>query len=104
WSLHIPFEFQQPFEPTHEAMAALDLRAGRERHLLAADLRRAFSGLVAGNVKESGIRAIEERGAFEIRGDPRIMAALDELLAAFVAQGRMKLPRQSYVPCYRIRR
>jgi predicted Rossmann-fold nucleotide-binding protein len=102
WSLHIPLEFQQPFQPTHEAMAALDLRAGRERHLLAADLRRAFSGLVAGNVKESGIRAIEEHGPFEIRGDPRIMAALDELLASFVAQKRMKLPGQEYVPFYRI--
>ena len=42
--------------PTHEAMAALDLHHGRTPHALAADLRRAFSGIVAGNVKEDGMR------------------------------------------------
>jgi hypothetical protein len=30
------------------------------------------------------------------------MAMLDELLASFVAQGRMKLPGTAYVPCYRV--
>jgi hypothetical protein len=30
------------------------------------------------------------------------MQALDELLASFVAQQRMKLPGSRYVPCYRI--
>ena len=59
WSLMIPLEFQQPFAPTHEAMAALDLHHGRKPHELAADLRRAFSGIVAGNVKEDGMRRIE---------------------------------------------
>src|SRR3546814_17541318 len=43
WSLQVPLEFQQPFQPTHEAMAALDLHHGRKPHELAADLRRAFS-------------------------------------------------------------
>src|SRR5690606_14949603 len=55
WSLDVPLEFQQPFQPTHEAMAALDLHHGRKPHELAADLRRAFSGIVAGNVKEDGM-------------------------------------------------
>ncbi|HRQ66549.1 MAG TPA: nucleotide 5'-monophosphate nucleosidase PpnN [Xanthomonadaceae bacterium] len=104
WSLTIAREFQQPFAPTHANMAALDLRRGRERHLLAADLRRAFSGVVAGNVKEEGLRAIEQHGPYEIAGDPAIMDALDDLLAAFVAQQRMKLPGTEYQPCYRIRR
>ena len=31
WLLHIPFELQQPFEPTHERMAALQLGATRRR-------------------------------------------------------------------------
>jgi predicted Rossmann-fold nucleotide-binding protein len=104
WALNIPLEFQQPFAPTHANMAALDLRRGRPRHLLAADLRRAFSGVVAGNVKEEGLRLIEQHGPYEISGEPEIMAALDELLAAFVAQQRMKLPGSEYKPCYRIRR
>jgi pyrimidine/purine-5'-nucleotide nucleosidase len=104
WALNVPLAFQQPFRPTHEAMAALSIQSGRPRHELAADLRRAFSGIVAGNVKEEGVRAIEEHGPFVIDGEADIMRALDEMLKAFVAQHRMKLPGSSaYVPCYRIR-
>jgi pyrimidine/purine-5'-nucleotide nucleosidase len=101
WALHVPVEFQQPFVPTHEAMAALDLHHGRKPHELAADLRRAFSGIVAGNVKEEGMRRIEERGPFEIHGDPDMMQALDALLRAFVVQRRMKIAGE-YRPCYRV--
>ena len=46
--------------------------------------------------------AIERHGPFEISGDPRLMTLMDELLTAFVSQGRMKLPGSRYVPCYRI--
>ncbi|MGS1012169.1 nucleotide 5'-monophosphate nucleosidase PpnN [Rhodanobacter sp. UC4450_H17] len=103
WALQIPLEFQQPFRPTHEAMGALQIRHGRPRHELAADLRRAFSGIVAGNVKEEGVQAIERNGPFAIDGDVDIMRALDQLLQAFVQQHRMKLPGGSaYVPCYRV--
>jgi len=101
WSLDIPFPFQQPFHPTHEAMAALNLDSGRKPHALAADLRRAFSGIVAGNVKEDGIRRIEQAGPFKISGDPAIMQALDGLLCAFVQQQRMKISG-TYNPCYQV--
>ncbi|QOY63523.1 DUF3412 domain-containing protein [Lysobacter sp. H21R4] len=101
WSLNVPLEFQQPFIPTHEAMASLDLHHGRKPFELAADLRRAFSGIVAGNVKEDGLRRIEEHGPFEIHGDPEIMASLDALLLAFVEQRRMKIAGD-YKPCYRV--
>ncbi len=101
WSVHIPLEYQQPFEPSHEAMAALDLHHGRPAPALAADLRRAFSGIVAGNVKEDGMRRIEEFGPFEIHGDPEIMQALDALLRGFVEQRRMKISGD-YRPCYRV--
>jgi hypothetical protein len=57
---------------------------------------------VTGNVKESGIRAIEREGPFELVGDPQVMTMLDRLLSAFVAQQRMKLPGSVYRPCYRI--
>ena len=103
WALHIEHVFQVPFRPTHANMAGLKLQRDQPRHLLAADLRRAFSGIVAGNVKEEGMRAIEEHGPFEIDGDPQIMRALDALLTSFVAQQRMKLPGSTYVPCYRVR-
>jgi len=103
WRLTIPEDFQHPFVPTHENMASLRLQRGRERHLLAADLRRAFSGIVAGNVKVDGMRAIEQYGKFEIRGEPELMEAMDAMLADFVAQHRMKLPGgTAYQPCYRI--
>jgi predicted Rossmann-fold nucleotide-binding protein len=103
WALNIEHAFQVPFRPTHENMAALKLQRDQPRHLLAADLRRAFSGIVAGNVKEEGLRAIEQHGPFEIDGDPEIMRALDALLASFVEQQRMKLPGSVYKPCYRVR-
>lgn len=102
WLLKIDEEFQRPFQPTHENMRNLHLHKDQERHLLAANLRRAFSGVVAGNVKDQGIRAIEKYGRFEIHGDASIMGPMDALLASFVAQHRMKLPGTKYNPCYRI--
>jgi predicted Rossmann-fold nucleotide-binding protein len=101
WSLRVPADFQHPFHPTHEAMAGLDLHRDRPPHELAASLRRAFSGIVAGNVKEEGMREIEQRGPFEIHGDAAIMQALDALLRAFVDQRRMKMVGE-YQPCYRV--
>ncbi|MCR6662670.1 MAG: nucleotide 5'-monophosphate nucleosidase PpnN [Luteimonas sp.] len=101
WGIEIPFDLQQPFVPTHEAMAALDLHHGRKPQDLAADLRRAFSGIVAGNVKEDGMRRVEEHGPFQIHGDTDIMQALDALLRAFVEQRRMKISGQ-YRPCYQV--
>ncbi|MDE2408225.1 MAG: LOG family protein [Xanthomonadaceae bacterium] len=101
WSLHVPLDLQQPFVPTHELMAGLDLHHGRKPQDLAADLRRAFSGIVAGNVKEDGLRRIEAHGPFEIHGDADIMHALDALLRAFVAQRRMKISGE-YKPCYKV--
>ncbi len=103
WTLHMPQAFQQPFMPTHENMAGLDLRKNQEQHALAANLRRAFSGIVAGNVKEEGIRLIEQHGPYELNGEPEIMQALDLLLQDFVAQNRMKIPSsKAYKPCYRV--
>jgi pyrimidine/purine-5'-nucleotide nucleosidase len=102
WRLRIELEFQQPFDPTHEAMASLDLGRGQAPHLLAANLRRAFSGIVAGNVKDEGIRRIEQRGPFSLHGDPEVMSLMDDLLQSFVAQRRMRLPGTDYSPCYRL--
>jgi pyrimidine/purine-5'-nucleotide nucleosidase len=102
WLLHIPEAFQHPFEATHENMHRLELHREQPRHELVANLRRAFSGIVSGNVKEQGIAAIEAHGPFELRGDPGLMTLLDDLLRSFVAAGRMKLPGSTYQPCYRI--
>ena len=103
WLLKIEDGFQHPFDPTHENMASLQLTRDVPPHLLAANLRRAFSGIVAGNVKDKGIRRIEQFGRYEIHGDQTIMKPLDALLQAFVEQHRMKLPGgRPYEPCYRV--
>ena len=102
WALTIDRELQAPFAPTHANMRNLNLTQNQERHQLAANLRRAFSGVVAGNVKDEGIRAVEQHGDFEIHGETSILDPLDALLTSFVAQQRMKLPGKTYKPCYRI--
>jgi predicted Rossmann-fold nucleotide-binding protein len=103
WDLAIDLDFQQPFEANHASMSALALSRDLPPHDLAYNLRRAFSGIVAGNVREAGIRLVEEHGPFELRGDRKIIGALDRLLTDFVAQGRMRLAEPSaYEPCYRI--
>jgi len=105
WSLKIDPAFQSPFDATHEAVAALPVSRDLPGHELAANLRRVFSAIVAGNVKTHGIRRIREHGPFEIRGEPELMAQLDLLLHRFVRQHRMKLPGgKVYEPCYRILR
>ena len=102
WRLAVDHNFQQPFVATHETMRSLSLVDDLPVHDLAANLRRVFSGIVSGNVREDTIALIEERGPFDIQGSARLMAMLDDLLAAFVADGRMKLKRKNYRPCYRI--
>ncbi|WP_346798399.1 nucleotide 5'-monophosphate nucleosidase PpnN [Halomonas sp. Bachu 37] len=100
WRLTIARDFQAPFEPTHQSMEALALHRNQPIHELAANLRRAFSGIVAGNVKEKGIRAIETYGPFRLTAESELMQQLDTLLSSFVQQGRMKLNDQEYIPCY----
>ncbi len=102
WLLSIDHEFQETFDATHETMAALDLHRDQPLHRLAVQLRRAFSGIVAGNVREAGVRLVEEHGPFELRGEPALIQLLDQLLRDFVEQRRMRLSDAAYVPCYRI--
>lgn len=102
WLLKIQQAFQFPFIPNHDNMRSLELNQDMESHKLAANLRRAFSGIVAGNAKSEGIRLIEDHGLFEIHGDEHIMNAMDKLLCAFVEQNRMVLSASKYKPCYKI--
>jgi predicted Rossmann-fold nucleotide-binding protein len=102
WRLMIDAEFQRPFAATHNAMNALDIDENLPRHVLAANLRRAFSGIVSGNVREDTAALIDAQGPFEIIGSAKIMSLMDDLLAAFVEQKRMKLSGNDYSPCYRV--
>lgn len=99
WSLHIDPDFQASFEPTHDNVAALNLHFDQSTSNLAADLRRAFSAIVAGNIKPTGVERIKQHGPYQLNGNSTIMSALDELLQRFVAQNRMKISG-NYEPCY----
>lgn len=100
WTLHIPEMLQSPFNVTHESMAALDLHKDQDTYLLAANLRRAFSGIVTGNVKEHGIKLIQEHGPFKLHGDKEIIDNMANLLNDFIVQGRILLSSRDYKPCY----
>tara|TARA_B100000287_G_scaffold260946_1_gene245514 strand:- start:118 stop:1476 length:1359 start_codon:yes stop_codon:yes gene_type:complete len=101
WALTVDEDFQLPFEPTHEAMAELKIHKSLPQHELAANLRRAFSGIVAGNVKASGVKRVMHYGPYKLSGDSDIMDAMDNLLNAMVEHGRMKI-KGDYTPCYEI--
>jgi len=102
WRLKIDRDFQLPFKATHASMAALDVSEDLPSHELAANLRRVFSGIVSGNVHVDTLALIEKDGPFRITGSGRIMTLLDDLLAEFVKQRRMKLVSDAYIPCYRV--
>ena len=101
WLLQVPREHQLPFEVNHGNVGRLRLSRDLPRHELISELRRAFSAIVTGNVKDNGIRMIEEHGPFDLTADGDLIDALESLLQQFVAQGRMKL-KGEYKPCYRV--
>ena len=102
WNLKIPYELQKPFIPTHENMKNLNLSFNQTAYDMALNLRSLFSGIVAGNVKSNTIKEIQDNGPFEIKGDRDLIQAIDELLTMFINDGRMKVNKESYVPCYTI--
>lgn len=104
WGLTIADTLQRPFNPTHANMSELALHRQQPRSALLAELRRAFSGIVTGNVKEFGIQSIARHGPYQLSGDPDIIARLDALLAAFAQQKRMKLDTDNYIPCFEFAR
>ncbi len=103
WRLQIDTYFQRPFVATHESMRQLNINEDLPGHELAANLRRVFSAIVSGNVREDTAEIIERDGPFEIDGSQRIMTLLDDLLAGFVADKRMKISTGEYQPCYVIK-
>lgn len=102
WEMEIEKGFQFPFVPTHENMLNLNLDQDQPVNELAADLRKVFSGIVAGNVKEFGRKQIKEKGVYQIAGNEDLMARLDVLLQSFIEQKRMKLPGTEYTPVFEV--
>lgn len=104
WELQIAPDLQQPFVPTHEAMAGLALHAQLPKHELASNLRCVFSGLVSGNVKSFGIEQVRLHGPYKLSGDGAFLASMDRLLQVLVREKRMKLVQEAddYRPCYQL--
>ena len=103
WHLHIAEDLQQPFIPTHENMAALPLNKNQGANKMAANLRKAMSGIVAGNVKQFGLEQVRLHGPYCLQAEAELMEKLDTMLQSFVDQQRMKLPTaKQYVPCYTV--
>jgi hypothetical protein len=103
WQLHIEEDFQHPFIPTHANMAGLELTSQLSTAQLASNLRKAMSGIVAGNVKTFGLTQIQQHGPYQLNAEAALLEKLDVLLQSFVAQDRMKLPgSKAYEPCYRV--
>lgn len=103
WQLHIEDDFQHPFIPTHDNMANLILDSSLCTATLASNLRKAMSGIVAGNVKTFGLEQIRLHGPYKLKAQTKMLDKLDVLLRSFVAQNRMKLPgSKAYQPCYTV--
>ena len=102
WDLKIEPHLQLPFDPTHENMAALELHRDQPAATLASELRCAFSGIVAGNVKAYGIEQVEKYGPYKLKGDEDIIRELEVLLTSFVQQRRMKINEDEFNPCWEL--
>ncbi len=101
WLMKIPEPHQTPFDVTHDSVADLHLVRNQPAEDLAVAVRRAFSAVVTGNVKDQGIRAIKRQGPFQLRADAELTDALDRLLRSFATSGRMRLHGE-YEPCYEV--
>jgi predicted Rossmann-fold nucleotide-binding protein len=102
WRLVIEESWQIPFEATHKNMSELNLSKDQPIHELALNLRKAFSGIVAGNIKPNGIAAVEKNGPFILHGSQRISPVLNDLLTCFIDENRMTLDAQYYEPCFKL--
>ena len=100
--MHINPEMQKPLEATHKVLDSIVLRRDGHDSELIVNLRKVFSGIVAGNVKKQGQEEVAKYGPFKIHGDRQIMTEMDNLLRSFVASGRMKLGGEQYTPSYEL--
>ncbi len=102
WQLQIDESLQHAFIPSHRNMENLALHKNLAPHQLAANMRAAFSGIVAGNVKTYGLEQIALHGPYILRGDNTVLSAMDALLQSMIHEKRMKIVKDgsAYTPCY----
>lgn len=100
--LHIPPEIQTPFEVTFDSMEALDLTRDQEPFLLIVNLRRFFSGMVYLIVKNPQMVESWSGDRPKIRGDKKIIEAVDRLVRWFNREKRLKIKHEFKDLPYRI--
>lgn len=100
--LHIPSEIQTPFEVTFDSMEALDLTRDQEPFLLIVNLRRFFSGMVYLIVKNPQMVESWSGDRPKIRGDKKIIEAVDQLVRWFNKEKRLKIKHELTDLPYRI--
>ena len=66
---------------SQQEISSLYLHSGHSQHELASSLRKIFSGIVSGNIKEECVLSIEKNGPFQIIGDNKLMHEMDVLLS-----------------------
>ena len=102
WDLTVEKHLQVPFVPTHNNMSGLELSRQLPAGKLASEIRRCFSGIVAGNVKAFGIEQVRKFGPYSLHGDKVIVDELQKLLDSFVQQGRMKIDKSDFKRCWEL--
>jgi len=100
WTLKMDYVFQTPFIPNHTNMTNLNLTKKQKAYKLAAELRKTFSGIVAGNVKNPEL--ITTHGPYQITGPKEIINPMQKLLDTYILQGRMKNTAEGYEACYQL--
>jgi predicted Rossmann-fold nucleotide-binding protein len=101
WTLDIQESLTRAFIPTHHTMRELQLNTNLPPRVLACELRRLFSGIVAGNVKPDTQALIKRDGPFEVHASLELGKALDQLLQQLITEKRMKTDGD-YKRCYNI--
>jgi hypothetical protein len=82
WLLRIPSTCSSPSSRRMSVWRRSSCGATPRRTCSRLSCVRAFSGIVAGNVKDQGVRLIEQYGPFELHGDPELLRPLDGLLGS----------------------
>lgn len=101
WRLYVDEAYKKPFIPSHESMIKLNLNRDQPIDTLTTNLRKAFSGIVYGNINALGVEQVAKNGPYELKGDKSVIDSLDRLLLTFIKQKRMKINDEDYQPCFK---
>lgn len=102
-NLNIPEILKKQFDSTHENVSKIKLSKSAYKELweYVANVSKAFSAFVAGNIKADTVEMIQKKGPFQLHGDANIAREFNIFLQYLVKSERMKI-KGEYKPCYDI--